>query len=197
MIHRKPNIYLDLDETLIHSIPGRPGMGINRRRKVIPCGIKPNGKPDTYHADLRDLARELIARCQSLGPTKILTTATREYALAHIKAFSLPFSSEDVIAREDYTYEAKGPWGGYELLVKAVNVDRAAFLLDNTTPETEAGRAKMLFLGIPKENFLVVQEYQGGKESAASTWKLWDLVKIIEDKTQKERGPAGPAAPDI
>jgi hypothetical protein len=179
-------IYLDLDETLIHSIPGRPGMGASVHRKKITCGVKANGKPDTYHTELRGIAPDLVAWCQARKPTKLLTTAAREYALAHVKAFDLPFAPEDIIAFEDYLYEVSGPYGSKDLMVTAVNTDKNGVLIDNRSPETPPGRAKLLFLGIPKKHFLTVRDYEGGRDhepakvlEAITGW----VEKVDQDQT--------------
>lgn len=193
MLKIKPKtIYLDLDETLIHSIPSYGGMGVSRRRVIVDCGLKKNGKRDRYTTDLRDIAIAIVKRCQKLTHTKILTSALKEYAEAHVEAFNLGIAKTDIIAREDFLYEGQGPYGSKDIYVLERNIDPTAVLIDNAEPTSEMGRAKTIFLGIPPENFLKIKDYPGGKETPSAAKEIWDAIETIEKLFELTQNPTSP-----
>ena len=182
-------IFLDLDETLIHSIPGRPGMGMGRRASVA-VGFKDNGKPDTYHTELRNCAHTLLLRCRAAGPTRMLTTATREYALAMNSTFSLGFAPEEIIAREDYLEEIPAPYGGYDTLVKSLKFCPDSILIDNLAPTEAHAKRKMLFLGIGEDKYIQIREYIGGRDADKFQGELTAIFRRLASQNESVPGLA-------
>jgi len=179
-------IYLDLDETLIHAVPGRPGMGLGSR-VVVNAGLKTNGRNDTYHTALRDSAHTLIQRCRAAAPTKILTTAAREYAIAQNQTFSFGFSEDDIIAREDFLEPTSTAYGGEDLLVKKVRQCPNALLIDNLPAHEPSAKRKMLFLGINPDRYIQIREFIGCKDPDKFRGELLGIFQRIERETTPKK----------
>ncbi len=92
------NIFVDLDETLIHTNTSTepneiPEISINTSTRP--------GKPDYYSSSLRPGAIELLAELRRIGNVFMLTRATHEYAVAMNKVFDLGFPVNRIYSRRD------------------------------------------------------------------------------------------------
>jgi len=172
-------IYLDLDETLIHSLPGQPGLESGKRTEVT-VGIKENGKPDTYHTQKRQHADLIITRCKELAPVAMLTTATKAYAIEMDRIFNLGFG-QNIIANEDYLMDVQIAYG-WDTLVTAVNIDKAGILIDNNPVTAKHAMLKIKALGIPKEHYYQIREYEGGKDPIKFETELEAMFMDIQTK---------------
>jgi hypothetical protein len=188
-VKEKPNIFVDLDETLISSIYGKgrnPG-----KRKVIDLTAD-DGQREPYHSFLRPSAHKLLERLRAYGNVRILTTATRDYALAHNEAFQLGFTPEEIIAREDYTIEIRGAYGSNETHLINEGQFPGALLIDDLTPEDRPLQLKLRWLG-PGALHVPIQAFNGKDHPnfEIKLEKLWGTI----DKWwgQKEAGPKTPA----
>jgi hypothetical protein len=103
----KHRIFVDLDETLISTVPLSYFF-----MKFDPSKLKPDEvalnlgtetKPDWYVAKLRSGALELLAALRTLPNTEILmlTTAITAYAKAFNTLMNLGFVESEIYARED------------------------------------------------------------------------------------------------
>jgi hypothetical protein len=163
-------IYLDLDDTLIHSVYGvgrNPG-----KRTVIHLSDK-----EVYHTLLRPLAADILAGLRNIRQVKMLTTAIKEYALAQNQAFSLGFSTQDIIAREDYITTVNDMFGENWIPLQS-RTDPDSILIDNLPPAAESSRLKMQFLGIKQSSYFQIREFYG-KEPACFQQEVDDLLAKI------------------
>jgi len=163
-------IYLDLDDTLIHSVYGlgrNPG-----KRTTISLSNK-----DVYHTLLRPLASDILAGLRNIGQVKMLTTAVKEYALAQNQAFFLGFSDADIIAREDYVTSINDMFGEKWVPLQS-KTDPNSVLIDNLPPSTESSRIKIQFLGIKQSSYFQIREFYG-KEPSCFQQELEDLLEKV------------------
>lgn len=163
-------IYLDLDDTLIHSVYGvgrNPG-----KRTVINLSNE-----DIYHTLLRPLAPDILAGLRNIGPVKMLTTAVKEYALAQSRAFSLGFNPQDIISREDYISVINDMFGEKWVPLQS-RTDPNSILIDNLPPSTESSRIKIQFLGIKSSSYFQIREFYG-KEPACFQQEVEDLLAKV------------------
>lgn len=147
------NIYVDLDDTLIHSVYGvgrNPG-----KRTVVRLS-----EDDIYHSLLRPEAGRLLSSLRRVGQVKMLTTAIDEYARAHNKLFSLGFRDDEIIARESYITKIQIAYGT-DWVPSATGTDPEAVLIDNLPPSTESSRTKRAFLGIRDDGYFQIREFNG------------------------------------
>lgn len=172
-------LYLDLDETLIHSLSGRPGLGNSKRTKVT-VGVKENGKPDTYHTQKRPDTEYILSQCRSLGQVKMFTNATKAYAIEMDKIFGLGFG-EDIIAREDYLMDVQIAYG-WDTLVTQVDIDKGGILIDNNPNTALQALLKMKTLGIHVDNYFQIREYIGGKDPDKFKIELENIFNTIRAK---------------
>ena len=166
------NIYIDLDDTLIHSVYGvgrNPG-----KRTVIQVD-----EEEVYHSLLRPVAKELLASLRNLGPVSMLTTARRDYALAHNSAFALGFSEDEIFARDDYICKIKLAYGEEWVPVEK-GVDKNAILIDNLSPATESSRTKSGFLGIGEDRYIQIREFDGKDPKEFSSEVEEVLARVVK-----------------
>jgi len=165
--------YVDLDHTLISTRLAQPG-------DVVPenCVVM-RFAGEIYHSALRPCAHQLLARCRETGPTRMLTTATRAYSLAHNEQFQLGFAPEEIFAREDWRYNIPGAYGGHETLLLAENVCPNSLLIDDFGPTSEGGRMKRKFLGIPEERYIQIRSYEGRPEPERFKDELASILERI------------------
>jgi len=154
------NIYIDLDDTLIHSVYGvgrNPG-----KRTVIQLG-----EDEVYHSFLRPEAGRILGELRQIGTVRMLTTATREYARAHNQTFSLGFLEEEIFSRDEYICKVQVGYGE-DWIPTQCGIDKTAVLIDNLPPNTESSRIKIKFLGIDPEHYIQIREFSGKDPSMFS-----------------------------
>ena len=173
----RPTIYLDLDETLFHTICRRV-KGTSGRTWI---NFDDNFLGSTwYGSQERPCAKELIAFCRSLAPTKILTTSVQDYARVFNEVFEFGFTNEEIITRHDYVNEEITSAGlansRYSYTVINHRNEPNAILVDNLYPEENENKIK--FLGIDKSRYIHIRDYVGGKDPA----KFLNEFDIIKDR---------------
>jgi hypothetical protein len=89
------NIFVDLDETLIHTNLTNGDMPNEIPEEQVTLG------KETYQVSLRPGARELLFKLRELGHVFMLTRATHDYAIAMDKHFNLAFSEDRIYSRKD------------------------------------------------------------------------------------------------
>lgn len=102
----KPIIYLDLDETLIHSTEwwdGEPPVGYDLVGFEVYDTLLSDGgwgEIEKYKTIIRPHSREFISNLKQLGfPVKICTAATLDYALGICNQADFGIPQEDIIDR--------------------------------------------------------------------------------------------------
>lgn len=163
------NIFVDLDETLIHSIPAYGGKGMGKRKRIQ------LGPGETYHTCKRHSTPQIVDALKEIAPTKIFTMGTRDYALAINETLELGFSPNDIIAREDYSYETNSAYGR-ETVLKDLKIDPQAILIDNLEANNQNTSGKMRYLGITPDRFFHIRTYTGGKDPEKFTESEWPTI---------------------
>lgn len=170
-------IYLDLDETLIHTEVTKDKPTSSDR-----IDFKIGGY--WYSTKLRLGALELISFCKSIAPTKILTNSTDVYSKYISDAFNFGFKSEDIISRDDYiTWEPEWPGSVYEIACVKESINQpCAILVDNLFPFTNGAIQKMNYLGINSDRYIQISEFIGN-ESQEEFKKELEIIKTsIKEK---------------
>lgn len=176
-------IYIDLDETLIHAIyaqSGNPG-------KRTPIRLLEDDGLDSeiFYSLLRPKAKELLSFCREASEVKMLTTATKDYALKHNEVFSLGFKKHEIIAREDYLYQSMLAYGTVTELLKT-RVDPNSLLIDNLPRLAEAAMLKQQYLGIKPHQYIQIREFSG-KDPQNFNQELIELQNQIKETITKHK----------
>lgn len=118
----------------------------------------------------------MIQACRDIAPTKIMTTATREYALAMSQAFNFGFSPEDIIGRDDYSYEVQTAYGSKMTMLIDINQDRESILIDDRNAEHIYTQEKMKYLGIDHHQVYPIRKFTGGKDPEKFETQEWPQI---------------------
>lgn len=180
MTGRVPTIYVDLDDTLIHSVHGL-GRNPGKRTPIL------IGAEDRYHSFLRPSAIEMLTFFRKRGRTRMLTTATRDYAIAHNDTFQLGFEKEDIVAREDYVTKVRLAYGSEWVPVDR-KTDPNALLVDNLPARAENSRIKTAYLGIKEENYIQIRDFDG-KDPDCFRGELLEILAKVEALTAGGNAP--------
>jgi hypothetical protein len=144
-----PYIFIDLDETLIHTFEDW--------ENPTPDAVQINIDTDTYNTSLRPGALEFLKQMRDTGDVFMLTIAYTQYALKMNEVFNLGFQPSEIYARENIQDEA----------ISLPPRDRV-FLFDNL-PRRE-NRLKIEFLRAvsTKGNpfYIQAKEYRGHQDMA-------------------------------
>ena len=169
------NIYIDLDDCLIKSTFMHPGRGVGRNSKII----RLDG--EKYASRLREDAISILKRCRAIAPTRLFTSAMREYAYAHNNIFELGFAKEEIISREDYMYKIMMAYGGSDYVTIKQRVDPSGILIDNNPHKNQHASLKREYLGIPKVNYYMIREFRGMKDPDKFQVELEAMFSWIAD----------------
>lgn len=163
------SIFIDLDETLIHT-----NLDKENPNEVpeVPVNIDPRPrKQEIYPASLRPGANELLFQLRSIGNVFMLTRAVHPYALAMNKQFNLAFPENRIYSRRDvqsYQYkELHLPRGKNYLiddLSESVNYEKVALI-------GQLGSVK----------YIKVLPFYGGKNEALTTSMINEIVSTIRN----------------
>jgi len=101
------SIFVDLDETLVHSlgmktIAGDLGDESNLCDKPVTIALS---KKEQYVTVLRPGANYLLFRLREVGKVYMLTRATKDYAIAMNKAFNFGFDEDRIFDRNFQKYK--------------------------------------------------------------------------------------------
>jgi hypothetical protein len=159
-------IFVDLDNTLISAEPLFGGLPKNA--KLI------NLTDEKYWARLRPGALNLLDNLRKIGPTYMLTAATKEYALAWNKEFNLGFSVQDVYSREDYSF------GKLDIGSKFPH-EGEVYLIDDKDLPYEWTIEKVNFIANlgDKVNLIVIKPYSGHSNQFLDDDKIHNIVSQI------------------
>lgn len=149
-------IFLDLDDTLIHSVRG----GHNKNR--IYRKFTGDGR---YGSIARYIGYDLIQFCRMIDPdTSMLTTATRDWAEEWNAVFEFGFDSEHIYSREDYTMETSRPYSGYVVDWNGECLDVShGVIVDNYDAYDPSPKIKMNFVfgKFCPDNWIQIREFDG------------------------------------
>ena len=160
-------IFVDLDETLIHTF--MPVWGETPTKDAEEVFVTSNGTTETYDTALRQGALHFLQLLRKIGDVYILTAATSDYAYAMNRHFGLGFVEDQIYAREDVQAGKADP----EYFGKGT-----VYLFDNL-PRHE-NRSKIDFLRpIGNTNYIQVPGFYNNKTAPFTHEIIEDLVSRV------------------
>lgn len=158
----KPYIFVDLDETLIHTY--------DSHETPCKCAVPVTVEDIKFKTSLRPGAKEFLAKLREIGSVRMLTIATYDYAIEMNKLFDLGFAEKDIYAR----HHIQNP---------TIDLKPAEFvyLFDNL-PLRE-NRRKIEFLRCVTANklpsYVQVKEYRGGQRFPLDADEINRLISTL------------------
>ena len=158
----KPYIFVDLDETLIHTY--------DFHEMPCKCAVPVTVENVEFKTSLRPGAEKFLAKLREIGEVRMLTIATYDYAIEMNRLFDLGFVEKDIYARE-------------HIQSSLINLEPAEFvyLFDNL-PLRE-NRRKIEFLRCVTINkipsYIQVKEYRGGRRFPLDKKEIDRLTKTL------------------
>lgn len=161
-------IFVDLDETLIHTFLPAWGETPAKDAQVITF-VGTDGKDEEYKSSLRQGALHFLQILRGLGDVYILTAATNDYANAMNRHFGLGFTKEQIYSREhiqssqaDLKHFGKG----------------IVYLFDNLS--RHENRSKIIFLrSLGEVNYVQVRAFYNNKTDSFTHEEIKELVNNI------------------
>lgn len=163
----KKIIFVDLDETLIHTF--MPAWGETPTKDAEEVLVTSEGRTEPYDTVLRQGALHFLQILRNTGDVYILTAATSDYAKAMNRHFGLGFVENQIYAREDVQAGQADPGFFGKGIV---------YLYDNL-PRHE-NRSKITFLRpIGDINYIQVKEFYNNKTAPFTHEYIEELVSKI------------------
>lgn len=162
-------IFVDLDETLIHTFIPFWGETPTKDAEVVSF-IGADGKEEEYETALRQGAVHFLQVLRNTGDVYILTAATNDYACAMNRHFGLGFVEDQIFSREDIQSSQADP----DYFGKGT-----VYLFDNL-PRSE-NRSKIVFLrSLGEVNYVKVEEFCNNRTDSFTHEYIKELVSKIE-----------------
>lgn len=163
------NIFVDLDETLIHTDLTNGDMP--NEVPSVDVNISPSSdKPDIYQVSLRPGALDLLFSLREIGYVYMLTRATHDYAVAMNKTFNLAFTENRIYSRKDvrkYRYkELHLPQGKNYIIDDLHQIDN----YEKVTLVSQLGPVHYIRIGA----------FYGFKSEGLTSGSISDIVKSIK-----------------
>lgn len=164
------NIFVDLDETLIHTnlYPREPN-----EVPQITVNISPlKHAKENYEVSLRPGGNDLLFALRSIGNVFMLTRATYDYAVAMNKAFNFAFPENTIYSRkyvEDYRYKELA-------LPRGIN-----FLIDDLLQRDNYEKVSLISQLGPV-HYIRILPFYGFKNEALTTGMIAEIVNAIKEK---------------
>ena len=160
------NIFVDLDETLIHT--------------DLTNGDLPNEIPfvdiklddDIYKVSLRPGANELLFALRSLGNVFMLTRATHDYAVAMNEKFNFAFTPNRIYSRKDvrsYRY-------------KELHLPRGTNFLIDDLPQIDNHEKVALIAQLGPVHYIHIKPFYGYKDEALTKSDIESIVNLVQSK---------------
>jgi FMN phosphatase YigB (HAD superfamily) len=162
-------IFVDLDETLIHTFLPAWGETPTKDAETVSL-ISTGGKEEEYNVVLRQGALHFLQILRKLGDVYILTAATNDYANVMNRHFGLGFVEDQIYSREDV--QAGQADAGY--------FGKGTVYLFDNLPRHE-NRSKIQFLRpLGNTNYIQVREFYNNKTAAFTHEEIKELVSNIK-----------------
>ena len=159
----KPYIFVDLDETLIHTYESW------QKPTVDPVLV--NVQDQIFKVSMRPGAKDFLAKLREIGEVRMLTIAIYDYAIKMNEVFDLGFDIGDIWAREHVR-------GGYTIDLKPAE---RVYLFDNLP--IKQNRLKVNFLSPAVMNemptYIQVKDYLGDDLLPFDEREINRLIKKI------------------
>lgn len=134
------HLFIDLDETLVHSAPTAPTGSLANRFQSFAHG--------DYVTILRPEAHAILSACRDGAEEVILFTfGEKDYAQTICDEFEFGFQPNQILSCE-------------HLLLSPKDLAPAGVLIDDKEPDEESARVKMAALGIGANRYLRVPPFR-------------------------------------
>lgn len=143
-------IFHDLDDALCNFIASPS----HKRNKIV------LSDGDKYYGYVRPMAHQMLKDLREIAPVKMLTTATREYALKVNEIYKFGFAPEDIFAYDDCWTEEQIGYGKDYFAIQQ-NIAPNSVLIDNLPVTDPWPRRKMHVLGIKEDRYIQIREFNG------------------------------------
>jgi hypothetical protein len=152
-------IFLDLDDTLIHSV-----YGVGNSKRTYATFAE-----GSYGSIYRSISPELIQFCRNIDPdTSIVTTATYDWVETWNDVFNMGFAKHQMYSRDDFTSETHMDYGRtiVDWNKKSLNL-KEFVIVDNYDIHDKwnpSSKHKMCFLGGPNYdagNWINIKPFTG------------------------------------
>jgi FMN phosphatase YigB (HAD superfamily) len=171
------NIFLDIDETLIHSEYRK----FNEEIRNDEITLSFSDSPDLY-TYVRPCAAKVIDAARALVGHEnvyILTTSIREYAEQVNEGAGWDFKNQSIFTREDLRAALKnGIITPHHTLTDSNNV-----IVDNLPPRYNL--TKMAYIGIDTDQYLQVRDYYGTTDDETESAFYKQVVNFLQQKYQE------------
>jgi len=164
------NIFVDLDETLIHAlgmktIAGDLGDESNLCDKPVTIALS---KKEQYVTVLRPGANYLLFCLREIGHVYMLTRATKDYAIAMNKAFNFGFNEDRIFDR------------GFQKYNIPKNISQGKnFLIDDL--DVRDNYEKVAFIKrFGKSSYIQIPAFYGNKEEGITHSLISDIIDDIK-----------------
>lgn len=170
----KPYIFVDLDETLIHTYDGFETPTKDAQSVFFSDGSE-------FKTSVRMGAGEFLSKLREKGDVFMLTVATKEYAQKMNEKFKFGFTENEIYSREDIaTLNVSLPPRDrvflFDNLRRKENTKKITFLRKVCNNEGSIFNNKR---GGDKITYVQVQEYDGGKSFPFSDNIIEQLTKDL------------------
>lgn len=160
------NIFVDLDETLIHTDFTNEDLPNEIPSVNVKLGY------GLYKVFKRPGANELLFALRGVGNVFMLTRATRDYAIAMNELFNFAFPSNRIYSRkvvENYRYEDLDLPGGTN------------FLIDDL-PQIDNYEKVVLIAQLGPVHYIHIKPFYGYKDEALTKSDVESIVNLIQSK---------------
>lgn len=164
------NIFVDLDETLIHT-----NLSTDIENEVPQVKVNISTRPrkqEIYPVSLRPGANDLLFALRGLGNVFMLTRATHDYAVAMNKAFNLAFTVNRIYSRRDvenYRY-------------KELHIPKGKNFLIDDLPDRDNYEKIALLQQLGPVRYINILPFYGYKDEALTPGMIADIANTIREE---------------
>lgn len=159
-------IFIDLDETLIHTSL-EPD---TKSKEVVVNIMPPPHKPENYNVMVRPGANKLLFALREIGNVYMLTRAVRSYAHAMNKTFKFGFTTDRIFARQDLRSSKYKPRTYHQAKF---------FLIDDLDIRSNFEKIHFISPQGPVR-YIRIEAFYGGDNEGITDEMIADIVKTIE-----------------
>ena len=160
------NIFIDLDETLIHTNLTNGDMPNEIPEEQVTLG------KEIYQVSLRPGAQELLFKLRELGHVFMLTRAKRDYAIAMNKHFNLAFSENRIYSRRDVQH----------FRYKELHLPKGTCYLIDDLPQIENYEKVALINQLGATHYIRVKPFYGFNGEELTQTDISNIVNSIKEE---------------
>ena len=156
------NIFVDLDETLIHTNLGETPNEVPEVTVII--------DKEPYTVSLRPGANDLLFKLREAGHVFMLTRATHDYAVAMNKQFNLGFAENRIYSRKDV----------HSFRYKELHLPKGKIYLIDDLHQTDNYEKVALISQLGRVKYINIKPFYGFKEEALTPSYIESIVSLVK-----------------